>query len=282
LTTPTDTTPKTNNQNPPPADLRSNASAVLRVDTYEAVVSRRLGLGQDCRIEDLRDLVKTFKDPNGADTALFESILDHYAPWVAQGCAKMYTSPDLKTRVLIVFGDSNFTLANNPALRVKGLIIIGTGGTRTTYSEPLDITRDLESDNDAVRLKLKRWLNLKPEPTGEPIPVTGDGMKFKAEDLAAEVIKDRAAAAKKYAGKTLEVTGEVVLKSATGSSVFLKGGTDEVTMKALLVAFSMKADERAAALKCQLGDTVTVTGVFPASLSANATTIPCREGAMKK
>ena len=82
--------------------------------------------------------------------------------------------------------------------------------------------------------------------------------------------------------KTATCPGEIKVRSSAGSTLYLKGALDENTMKDVTVAFTMKVDEREAARKCQVGDTVTLTGVFPATLPLTAPTVPLREGAIKK
>ena len=63
--------------------------------------------------------------------------------------------------------------------------------------------------------------------------------------------------------------------------ISLKGGTDENTMKALLVSVTMKLDSREPAKKIQAGETVTVIGTL-LTVNPTTTSVILKDGALKK
>jgi|GEM_PF-2646492 len=263
-----------------PGVLKDKALAIKLGDAY-GNVRASLGRGALYTLPALTADMAKYKRAGGGSSAMGPLIADAYAPWIARECALVWREGNLT--VVAAFSSPPLKVGMSDARAVKGLYWLDDKGGAAEFSEPIPIPSDLAADPDAQALGLKPYVDLK-EVAGGTVPVVpkpSEVVKITATELAAEVFKDRATAAKKYAGVTLEIRGVVLNKPGTGSILNLKGGTDEDTMKTLLVGVGMKPDQRDAAKALEAGDTVTVTGTL-GSAPPGSGVIPIREGAIKK
>ncbi len=261
--------------------VKVNVGKVVRGDSH-ASVGTKMGVGSDAMIVDLIEIRKTFKEGDGVQTkANLQIVLDAYAPWVEKGRGLVYRD-GADFRALIVFSGVS---PKKQDWKVYGVLTIEQIGDRSEYNEQVGLAPVTSGDPEAQKLNLKGWKNLRVgDGTSDDSQVpAGTVVKMTAVDLAAELVKDRRATAKKYAVCALEVTGEVNSGTTSGNILNLKGGTDDETMKPVLIQVVMQPEvrERTEAKKCRPGDTVTITGTLQAQ-PVTGTIFPLINGAFKK
>ncbi len=262
-----------------PGGLMGKVQPIKMGDSFKNI---RASLGRSTlyTLAALKADMAKYKKAGAESSVMGPLVADSYAPWIARECALVWREGDLT--VVAAFNSPPFKLAMADVRAVKGLFWFDDKGGAAEFAEPIPVPSDLAADPDAKALGLKPYVDLKEVGGTVPVvPKPSEVVKLTAAELAAEVFKDRAAAAKKYAGVTLQITGVIIGKSGTGASLSLKGWTDEDTMKTLFVAIVMKADQREAAKAVDAGDTVTVTGTL-GIVQPNSAVIPLREGSIKK